>query len=297
MPELKDLPDLHALLPVVTRTLLSTLETLLSGHQTSNTNNSATQQGNVLALLGILFQQARAVNTPLSTSPKTPSPLDDLENVAGITVDDENAEINMNEDPLVTLKQRLPGLDANLRDALETLGQEMQEITLEVETRKKSYANFVVPFGAKPYIARYIMIKNDLKILDASKDDPEYNQEKADLDTEIKQYKIKGSGCGCYQKATQAGVYCAVRARIKCFVRLVTQLARYMAKSLCQGNSMIRRDHWNVPVERRTMACIIALLDQEHKTNTKFFDDYLGTSRDVVAEAFLAEYKETPPFQ
>jgi hypothetical protein len=45
------------------------------------------------------------------------------------------------------------------------------------------------------------------------------------------------------------------------------------------------------------MASIIALLDQEQKTNTKLFDDYLGTSRDVVAEAFLAEYKETPPFQ
>jgi hypothetical protein len=43
------------------------------------------------------------------------------------------------------------------------------------------------------------------------------------------------------------------------------------------------------------MACIVALLDQEHKTNQKFFDEYLSTSRDVVAEAFLAEYKETPP--
>jgi hypothetical protein len=59
---------------------------------------------------------------------------------------------------------------------------------------------------------------------------------------------------------------------------------------------MIHMDHWNIPVERRTMACTIALLDQEHNTNTKFFDDYLGTSRDMVAEAFLAEYKDTPPF-
>jgi hypothetical protein len=143
------------------------------------------------------------------------------------------------------------------------------------------------------YIAKSIMIKNDLKIPDAYKDDPEYNKAKTDLDNEIKQYKIHGSGC--YKRAAQAGINCAVRARTKCFVKLVTPLARHVVKSLCEGNSMIRRDHWNVPVERRTMACIIALLDQEHKTNPRFFDEYLNTPRDAVVEKFLAKYKETPP--
>jgi hypothetical protein len=121
----------------------------------------------------------------------------------------------------------------------------------------------VVPFGAEPYIDKSIMIKNDLKISDAYKDDPEYNQAKADLDNDIKQYKIKGYGC--HNRAAQAGINCAIRSRIKYFVKLVTPLARHMVKSLCQGNSMIIRDHWNVPVERRKMARIIALLDQEHK--------------------------------
>jgi hypothetical protein len=247
-----------------------------------------------LALLGNLFQQASTVKTPVLTTPKPPSPLDYLENVAGITVDDENAEINMNEDTLVTLKHIFPRMDSNSRDTLETRGRSVQESTLEVGKRKKSYANFVVPFGAEPYNAKSIMIKNDLKIPYAYKDDPEYNQAKADLDNEIKKYKIKGYGC--YKRSAQTGINWAFRTCFKCFVKLVTPLARYMVKSLCQGNSMIRRDHWNVPVERRTMACIIALLDQEHKTNTKFLDGYLGTSRDAVAEAFLAEYKETPPF-
>jgi hypothetical protein len=68
-----------------------------------------------------------------------------------------------------------------------------------------------------------------------------------------------------------------------------------MVKSLCEGNLIIRRDHWNVPVERQTLACTIALLDQKHKTNPKFFVEYLNTPQDVVAEKFLAEYKETPP--
>jgi hypothetical protein len=230
MSELRDSPTVHSLIPVVPRTLLSTLETLLSGHQTGNASDNANQQDNVLALLGTLFQQASTVKTPVITSPKPPSPLDDLENLAGIILDDENTEINMNKDPLVTLKHRFPRLDANLRDTLETLGREMQESTLEVEKRKKSYANFVVPFGAEPDTAKYIMIKNDLKIPDAYKDDPEYNQAKADLDNEIRKYKIKGSGC--YKRDAQAGINCAVRARIKCFIKLVTPLARHVVKSI-----------------------------------------------------------------
>jgi hypothetical protein len=145
----------------------------------------------------------------------------------------------------------------------------------------------VVPFGAKPYLAKSSIVKNNLKIPDAFKDDPEYIQATADLDTEIKQHKIKGSGC--YNKTAKSGTNCAVRARIKCFVRIMASLAIRMVKSLCQCNSMIRSEHRNVTVERRTMACIIALLDQEHKTNKQFFDDYLGLSRDVVAEAFLTE--------
>jgi hypothetical protein len=78
------------------------------------------------------------------------------------------------------------------------------------------------------------MAKYDLKIPDTFKKEPEYNQAKPDLNIEIKQYKIKGSGC--YKKATQAGINCAVRAPIKCFVRLVSPLARHMVKSICQGN-------------------------------------------------------------
>jgi hypothetical protein len=146
----------------------------MSGHQTgnTNTNNNVNQQDNVLALLGNLFHQASTVKTPEITSTKTPSPLDDLENVAGITVDNENAEININEDQMVTLKHIFQRLDANLRDTLETLGREIQESTFEVEKRKKSYAIFVVPFGAEPYIAKSIMIKNVLKIPDAYNDNP-----------------------------------------------------------------------------------------------------------------------------
>jgi hypothetical protein len=45
-------------------------------------------------------------------------------------------------------------LDSNLRYALETIGREMQESTLEVQKRGKSYANFVVLFGAEPYVAK-----------------------------------------------------------------------------------------------------------------------------------------------
>jgi hypothetical protein len=195
MSKLQDSPVLHAPFPIVPRTLLSTLKTLLSGPQTSNTNNSSTQQGNVSVVLVNLFQQARAVNTPSITSTKTPSPVDHLENVAGIKVDDENAEIKINEDPLVTLKQRFQRLDSSLRYALETIGQEMQESTLEVKKRKKSYANLVVPFGAEPYLIKSILVKNDLKITDTFKEELEYNQTEADTDIEIKQYKIKGSGC------------------------------------------------------------------------------------------------------
>jgi hypothetical protein len=98
MSKLQDSPVLHAPFPIVRRTLLLTLETLLSAPQTSNTNNSTTQQCNILALLVNLFRQASAVNIPSITSPKTPSPLDDIENVAGITVYDENAEIKMDEE-------------------------------------------------------------------------------------------------------------------------------------------------------------------------------------------------------
>jgi hypothetical protein len=170
--ELRDSPTVQTLVPVVPRNLLSTHETLLTGHQSGNANDSANQQDNVLALLRTLFYQASTVKTPVINSTKTPSMLDDLENVAGITVDDENTDINMNEDPLVTLKHRFPRLDANLRDTLETLGREMQESTLEVEKRKKSYANFIVTFGAEPYIVKSIIMKNDLKIPDAYNDDP-----------------------------------------------------------------------------------------------------------------------------
>jgi hypothetical protein len=56
--------------------------------------------------------------------------------VVAIIVDNEKADINMNEDPMVTLKHRFLRLDTNLRDTLETLGPEMQESTLEVEKRR-----------------------------------------------------------------------------------------------------------------------------------------------------------------
>jgi hypothetical protein len=112
-------------------------------------------------LLGTIFGQGNAAKTYTTNTTTThaPSPRDDLENVAGITVDEENAEINLNEDPFVTLKQRFPRLDCKLRDALETIGQAMQECTVEVKIWKKSYANFVVAFGADPYILKAMMVK------------------------------------------------------------------------------------------------------------------------------------------
>jgi hypothetical protein len=47
---------------------------------------------------------------------------------------------------------------------------------------KKSYTNFVLCFGSDQYIVKSIMVKNDLKIPDAFKDEPEFLQAKADLD-------------------------------------------------------------------------------------------------------------------
>jgi hypothetical protein len=70
------------------------------------------------------------------------------------------------------LKQRFLRMDANLRDELETLGREMQKCTVKVKKWKKLYANFVVHVGSDPYIVKSIMVKNDLNIPNASKDNP-----------------------------------------------------------------------------------------------------------------------------
>jgi hypothetical protein len=74
--------------------------------------------------------------------------------------------LDLHENPLVTLKKLLRMLDTNLQDNLETIGEELQEYTLEVKKRKKSFGMLVVPFGSDPYIVKYIEVKNDLKIHD-----------------------------------------------------------------------------------------------------------------------------------
>jgi hypothetical protein len=79
--------------------------------------------------------------------------------------------LDLNENPLVTLKKRFPRLDTNLRDNLETLGEELQECALEVKKWKKSYGMFVVPFGSDLYVVKSINIENNLKIPDVYKDD------------------------------------------------------------------------------------------------------------------------------
>jgi hypothetical protein len=108
------------------------------------TRNSASVQGNVMALFSTLIQHAGTTKSNAATNVATqhvpsPSPLDDLEQVAGITLDDNDLELDLNENSLVTLKKRFPRLDTNLRDNLEVLGQELQECTLKVEKRKKSW--------------------------------------------------------------------------------------------------------------------------------------------------------------
>jgi hypothetical protein len=115
MSELQYPPVLQAPIPAEATTPLTALGALMTVVHTSNpTSHNANPQDNVLALFGTPLQQVSAATTTTTINIHAPSPLDDLENVAGITVDDENAEINLNVDPLVTLKQRFPWLDANL---------------------------------------------------------------------------------------------------------------------------------------------------------------------------------------
>jgi hypothetical protein len=141
------------------------------------------------------------------------------------------------------------------------------------------------------HVVKSIEVKNDLKIPHLYRDDTGYLQAKADLDQEIITYKTRGSAC--YKKAAKAGVACAIRARTGCFVQLTSAVATYIVRSLCTGNTKIRRDIWHVPIERRTLACIISLLDEQQINNKTFFSDYLETSHSDVITAFLDTYKES----
>jgi hypothetical protein len=113
-------------------------------------SSNASIQGNVLTHFSTLLQQSATVKNKkmIATSPRVPSPLDDLENVTGITLNDKDSELDLNENPMITLKKRFPRLDTNLRHNLEMIGEELQECTLEVKKRKKSYGMFVVSFGS-----------------------------------------------------------------------------------------------------------------------------------------------------
>jgi hypothetical protein len=155
-----------------------------------------------------------------------------------------------------TLKSRFPTLDPILRGSPEDLGKSLQKHTEEVEKRKASYAIFLVPPGANAYVAKSIEVKNDLKIPHLYRDDPGYLQAKADLDQEILTYKTRGSAC--YKKAGKAGVACAIRARIGCFVQLTSAVAKFIVRSLCTNTTKIRCDIWHIHIERRTLACIIS---------------------------------------
>jgi hypothetical protein len=55
-----------------------------------------------------------------------PSPLDDLENVAGITVDEGDA-LDQFEDPMKTLKARFPMLELNLMRLTQRIGKSSTE--------------------------------------------------------------------------------------------------------------------------------------------------------------------------
>jgi hypothetical protein len=108
--ELQHPPVLHAPIPVEAMMLLTALHSVLNVAQKSNaTCHTTNPQANVMVLFGTLHQQASAANQSNTTSPPNNthalSPLGDRENIAVIIVDDEKAEINLNEDPLVTLKQ------------------------------------------------------------------------------------------------------------------------------------------------------------------------------------------------
>jgi hypothetical protein len=70
-------------------------------------------------------------------------------------------------------------------------------------------------------------------------------------------------------------------------------VAKYTVRSLCTGNTKIRRDIWHVPIERRTLAYIISLLDEQQIHNKTFFSDYLATPHSDVITVFLDTYKES----
>jgi hypothetical protein len=269
---------------------MTTLESFFTNNK--GTNAQTVANNNMFALLGSMVPGAQSLSTAPSVNVNQPStsPLDDLEKVAGIT-SGEGEELDKYEDPMKTLKSRFPTLDPILRGSLEELGTALQKQTEEVEKRKASYAIFLVPTGANAYVVESIEVKNDLKIPHLCRDGPGYLQAKSDLDQEIITYKTRSSAC--YKKAAKAGVACVIRARIGCFVQLTSSVAKYIVRSLCTGNTKIRRDIWHVPIKRRTLACIISLLDEQQINNKTFFSDYLETSNSDVITAFLDTYKES----
>jgi hypothetical protein len=269
---------------------MSTLESCFTHNKGTHAQNAA--NNNMLALLGSMFPGTQSLSTDPSININQPStsPLDDLETLAGIT-SGEGEELDKYEDPMKNLKSRFPTLDPILRGSLKELGTALQKQTEEVEKRKASYAIFLVPPGATAYVATSIEVKNNLKIPHLYRDDPGYLQAKAGLYQEIITYKTRGSAC--YKKAAKAGVACAIRARTGCSVQLTSAVAKYIVRILCTCNTKIRRDMWHVPIKRRTLACIISLLDEHQINNKTFFSDYLETSHSDVITAFLDTYKES----
>jgi hypothetical protein len=276
---LTDRPLAMHLHPEANATMLhamSTLESFFTHNTGNNAQNAA--NNNMLALLGSMFpgNQNTAQAPATNVDQPSPSPLGDLKKVAGIT-SGEGEELDKYEDPMKTLKSRFPTLDPILQGSLEELGTALQKHAEEVEKRKASYAIFLIPPGANAYVAKSIEVKNDLKIPHLYREDPGYLQAKADLDQEIVTYKTRSSAC--YKKAAKAGLTSAV--------------AKYIVRSLCTGNTKMRRDIWHVPIERRTLACIVSLLDEQQNNNKTFFSDYLETSHSDVITAFLETYKES----
>jgi hypothetical protein len=142
---------------------------------------------------------------------------------------------------------------------------------------------------------KYNEVKHNLKIPGVYKGNPVYIKAKADLDKEIKQYKISGSVC--YKKATQSGANSATHTRLNKCVQLVTPLAKSMVRCLCSGNSLVHCDVCHVPVECQTLACIIAFLHHKHTQSTPLFDSYIVIPADQLSKEFVASFKEIPLFQ